>query len=76
MTMPVWAAGIASTFSVTWLASHFNWRFPFVYACQCCQLAGWIIMRVYVPAADVRYAALFLMSIGKPSACGEFPKMQ
>lgn len=64
MTMPVWAAGIVSTFAVTYLASRFNWRFPFVYACQCFQLVGWIIMRVYVPAAGVRYAALVFLSIG------------
>ncbi|KAK8056213.1 hypothetical protein PG993_001440 [Apiospora rasikravindrae] len=64
MTMPVWASGIISSFLVTWLASGLNCRTPFVLGAILFQLVGWIIMRVYVPKAGVRYLALFLMSIG------------
>ncbi|KAI1846690.1 hypothetical protein JX265_009007 [Neoarthrinium moseri] len=69
MAMPVWAVGIISSFGVTWLASRLNFRTPFVIGGICCQLVGWIIMRVYVPQAGVRYLALFFMSIGT------FPQM-
>ncbi|KAF7522907.1 hypothetical protein G7054_g11986 [Neopestalotiopsis clavispora] len=69
MTMPVWASGIVSSFTVTYLASRFNFRTPFVIGAICCQLVGWIIMRVYVPQPGVRYLALFFMSIGT------FPQM-
>ncbi|KAK8089011.1 MFS general substrate transporter [Apiospora hydei] len=69
MTMPVWASGIISSFLVTWLASRLNCRTPFVLGAILFQLVGWVIMRVYVPKAGVRYLALFLMSIGT------FPQM-
>jgi MFS family permease len=69
MTMPVWASGIISSFLVTWLASRLDARTPFVLGAILLQLVGWIIMRVYVPKAGVRYLALFLMSIGT------FPQM-
>ncbi|KAI1496214.1 major facilitator superfamily domain-containing protein [Biscogniauxia marginata] len=68
-TMPVWAAGIVATFTITWLASRLNCRTPFLLFCICMQLVGWIIMRVYVPTAGVRYLALFFMSMGT------FPQM-
>ncbi|RYP06683.1 hypothetical protein DL765_009390 [Monosporascus sp. GIB2] len=69
MTMPIWAAGIIATFSVTWLSSYLNFRTPFIIGACCFQLVGWIIMKVYVPAAGVRYMALFFMSMGT------FPQM-
>jgi hypothetical protein len=69
MTMPVWASGIVSAFVVTYLGSYFNFRTPFLLGSTLCQLAGWIIMKVYVPAPGVRYLALFFMSIGT------FPQM-
>ncbi|KAH8899858.1 MFS general substrate transporter [Thozetella sp. PMI_491] len=69
MTMPVWASGIVSTFTITFLSTYLNIRFPFVLGAICCQLVGWSIMRVYVPEAGVRYAALFFMSVGT------FPQM-
>ncbi|KAK8138553.1 MFS general substrate transporter [Apiospora sp. TS-2023a] len=69
MTMPVWASGIISSFLVTWLASRLNRRTPFVLGAILLQLVGWVIMRVYIPKAGVRYLALFLMSIGT------FPQM-
>ncbi|KAK7951377.1 MFS general substrate transporter [Apiospora aurea] len=69
MAMPVWASGIISSFLVTWLASRLNCRTPFVLGAILFQLVGWVIMRVYVPKAGVRYLALFLMSIGT------FPQM-
>jgi len=64
MTMPIWVAGIAATFAVTGLATRLDLRWPFMLACVAAQLAGWAVMRAYVPAASVRYAALFLMSAG------------
>lgn len=69
MTMPVWASGIISSFTITYLASRLNFRTPFVVGCICLQLIGWIIMRVYVRQAGVRYLALFFMSMGT------FPQM-
>jgi cyanate permease len=69
MTMPVWASGIVSSFTVTYLASRLNFRTPFIVGAICFQLIGWIIMRIYVPQAGVRYLALFFMSIGT------FPQM-
>lgn len=69
MSMPIWATGMVFSFSVTWLASLTNCRTPFVLASICLQIAGWVIMRVYVPRVGVRYAALFLM------AAGTFPQM-
>ncbi|KAI1082919.1 major facilitator superfamily domain-containing protein [Whalleya microplaca] len=69
MTMPVWGSGIVSTFVVTWLSSYTNCRTPFVLGSICFQLIGWIIMKVYVPAAGVRYLALFFF------AMGTFPQM-
>ncbi|KAH9897465.1 major facilitator superfamily domain-containing protein [Xylariomycetidae sp. FL2044] len=68
-TMPVWGSGIAASFVVTWLASYVNFRTPFILGCIGFQMIGWIIMRVYVPAAGVRYLALFFMSMGT------FPQM-
>ncbi|KAI0594065.1 major facilitator superfamily domain-containing protein [Biscogniauxia sp. FL1348] len=68
-TMPIWAAGILATFTITWLAARLNCRTPFLLFCICMQLVGWVIMRVYVPAAGVRYLALFFMSMGT------FPQM-
>ena len=64
MTMPVWGAAIVMTFSVTWAAAQFDFRFPWVLCCIACQLVGWIIMMVWVPAPGVRYAAMFFMAIG------------
>lgn len=69
MTMPIWAAGILASISVTMLASRLDLRFPFILGCVSLQMFGWIIMRVYVPEVRVRYAALFLMSMGT------FPQM-
>ncbi|KAI1248420.1 hypothetical protein MGN70_009618 [Eutypa lata] len=69
MTMPVWGTGIVSTFIITWLASYLNFRAPFIFGACCLQLIGWIIMKVYVPQAGVRYMALFFM------AAGTFPQM-
>ena len=69
MTMPVWAAGIVATFVVTWFSSYINFRAPFIFGACCFQLVGWIIMKVYVPQAGVRYMALFFMSMGT------FPQM-
>ncbi|KAH8676132.1 major facilitator superfamily domain-containing protein [Xylariales sp. PMI_506] len=69
MSMPIWATGIVSAFSVTWLASRLNIRFPFILGSICFQLIGWIIMKVYVPQVGVRYMALFFMS------AGTFPQM-
>ncbi|KAI4869210.1 MFS general substrate transporter [Hypoxylon rubiginosum] len=69
MTMPVWAAGIASTFLVTWLASYVNLPAPFLLLSIVLQLVGWSIMVAYVPTAGARYSALFLM------AMGTFPQM-
>lgn len=69
MTMPVWGVGIVSTFVVTWLSSYVNFRAPFIFGACCFQLIGWIIMKVYVPQAGVRYMALFFM------AAGTFPQM-
>lgn len=69
MTMPIWAAGILASISVTMLSSKLDLHFPFILSCVCLQMVGWIIMRVYVPEAGVRYAALFLMSMGT------FPQM-
>ncbi|KAI1400476.1 major facilitator superfamily domain-containing protein [Hypoxylon fuscum] len=69
MTMPVWASGIVSTFSITWITSHYNLRTPFLLFSICLQLVGWIIMVVYVQAVGVRYLALFFMSMGT------FPQM-
>lgn len=69
MTMPVWGAGIVSTFVVTWLSSYINFRTPFIFGACCFQLIGWIIMKVYVPQAGVRYMALFFMT------AGTFPQM-
>lgn len=69
MTMPIWAAAILASICVTTLANKVDLRFPFILGCVCLQMVGWIIMRVYVPQAGVRYAALFLMSMGT------FPQM-
>lgn len=69
MSMPIWATGMVFSFSVSWLAARVNCRTPFVLACVCLQIAGWVIMRVYVAQVGVRYAALFLMS------AGTFPQM-
>ncbi|KAI1390334.1 MFS general substrate transporter [Hypoxylon trugodes] len=69
MTMPVWAAGIISTFVITWLTSHVNLHAPFLLVAICMQLVGWCIMVAYVPQASVRYLALFFM------AAGTFPQM-
>ncbi|KAI1412541.1 MFS general substrate transporter [Hypoxylon sp. FL1857] len=69
MTMPVWASGIVSTFVITWLTSHLNFRAPFLLFAICLQLIGWCIMVAYVPAPGVRYLALFFM------AAGTFPQM-
>lgn len=69
MSMPIWGAGIIFSLTITTLSSRLDIRFPFVIGCICCVMAGWIIMRVYVAQAGVRYAALFLMSIGT------FPQM-
>lgn len=69
MTMPIWGAGIVASVSVTTLASRLDLRFPFILGCICLQLVGWIIMYVYVPQPSVRYAAMFLMSVGT------FPQM-
>ncbi|KAI1758783.1 MFS general substrate transporter [Hypoxylon sp. FL1150] len=69
MTMPVWAAGIASTFFITWLTSETNLRAPFLLFSVVLQLVGWSIMVAYVPTAGVRYLALFFM------ATGTYPQM-
>ncbi|KAI1101461.1 MFS general substrate transporter [Jackrogersella minutella] len=69
MTMPVWAAGIVSTFIITWLATRVNLRTPFLLFSICLQLVGWCIMVTYPRAAGVRYLALFFM------AAGTFPQM-
>ncbi|KAF2137736.1 uncharacterized protein K452DRAFT_98001 [Aplosporella prunicola CBS 121167] len=69
MTMPVWGSGIVTTFAFTWLSSRLNFRAPFLLLSICFQLVGWIIERVYVPQAGVRYLALFFMSVGT------FPQM-
>lgn len=60
MTMPVWASAILATFSMTWITTYTDRRAPFVLGCISCQLTGWIIMRVFVPQAGVRYMALFV----------------
>ncbi|KAI1335985.1 major facilitator superfamily domain-containing protein [Xylariaceae sp. FL0016] len=67
--MPIWAAGIVSSFCVTWTASRLDLRTPFMLVCICFQLIGWIILRLYVASAGVRYMALFFMS------AGTFPQM-
>lgn len=70
MSMPLWATGMVFAFGVTWLASsRLDCRTPFLLAAICAQIAGWVVMRVYVPRVGVRYAALFLM------AAGTFPQM-
>ncbi|ORY66071.1 major facilitator superfamily domain-containing protein [Pseudomassariella vexata] len=69
MTMPIWASGIIASFVVTYISSRVNLRTPFILGAICFQLIGWIIMRVYVPHAGVRYMALFFMSVGT------FPQM-
>lgn len=60
MTMPIWAAGILASITVTVLSSRLDLRFPFILGCVSLQMVGWIIMRVYVPEARVRYAAISL----------------
>lgn len=69
MTMPIWGGGIVAAFAITLAANRVNLRFPFVLFCICLQLVGWIILRVWVPQAGVRYAALFFMGMGT------FPQM-
>ena len=69
MTMPIWAAGIAASFSVTWLATRLNKRWAFILLSVCFQIAGWTIMKVYPPAPGLRYTGLVFMSIGT------FPQM-
>lgn len=64
MTMPIWATGIVSSLTITTLSNCFNIRYPFILAGICVQVAGWVVMVVYVPAPSVRYGALFLLAIG------------
>lgn len=68
-TMPIWGAGIVASFFFTWLANRLHFRAPFLLTAICCQLVGWIIMNIYIPAASTRYMALFFMSVGT------FPQM-
>ncbi|KAI1477701.1 MFS general substrate transporter [Daldinia eschscholtzii] len=69
MLMPIWATGIVSTFTITWVASRLNLRAPFLLFSTCLQIIGWSIMVAYVPEAGIRYLALFFM------AAGTFPQM-
>lgn len=69
MTMPIWAAGIAASFSVTWLATRLNKRWAFILLSVSFQIAGWSIMKAYPPSPGARYAGLVFMSIGT------FPQM-
>lgn len=64
MTMPVWASGIVVSFTLTWIASIVNKRYPFILGSILFQIAGWTIMKVYPPQPGVRYLALFFMSMG------------
>lgn len=64
MTMPIWGVALIVSQVTNTLASWFDLRFPFVLGGICFELAGWIVMRVYVPQAGIRYFALFLMSTG------------
>ena len=59
MTMPVWASGIVASFTVTFIATRANKRWPFVLLAICLQIAGWTIFKVYPPAPGVRYLGLF-----------------
>ncbi|KAF1974585.1 MFS general substrate transporter [Bimuria novae-zelandiae CBS 107.79] len=65
MSMPIWATGIVSTFTLTWLSTRLhNCRAIVLLFSICLQLCGWGIEHAYVPQAGVRYLALFLMSAG------------
>jgi hypothetical protein len=64
MTMPVWASGIIVSFTLTWIASRLNIRYPFIVGSILFQISGWTIMKVYPPQPGVRYLALFFMSMG------------
>lgn len=64
LTMPIWGAALVVSQATNTIASRLNLRFPFVLGGICLDLVGWIIMRVYVPQAGIRYFAMFLMSMG------------
>ncbi|KAI1465823.1 MFS general substrate transporter [Daldinia caldariorum] len=64
MLMPIWAAGIVSTFIITWLASRLNFRAPFLLFSISLQIVGWSIIAAYPPNAIVRYVALCFMTAG------------
>lgn len=64
MTMPIWGIGLVISQTTNMIAGRLNLRFPFVLGGICLELVGWIILRVYVPKAEVRYFAMFLMAAG------------
>lgn len=64
LTMPIWGSALIVSQAANTIASRINLRYPFVLGGICFALAGWVIMRVYVPNVGVRYFAMFLMSNG------------
>lgn len=64
MTMPIWGSALVVSQAANTIASRIDLRSPFVLGGICFELAGWVVMRVYVPEAGIRYFALYLLSIG------------
>lgn len=64
MTIPIWGSALVVSQAANTIASRLDLRYPFILGGICFELAGWIVMRVYVPEAGIRYFALFLLSMG------------
>lgn len=64
MTMPIWASGLVVSQATNMIASRLDLRYPFILSGISLELVGFIVMRVYVPGAGIRYFALFLLSMG------------